>query len=67
MSLNWPKLTQAQAKRLTGAASRNEQTAAARFNASGSEADETAWREAFQIWEDLRVYAICGVKPGEED
>lgn len=67
MSLNWSKLTREQARRLIGAASRAEQAAGARFNASGSEADEAAWMEAFTMWEDLRVYAICGEKPEDSE
>ena len=63
MTIDWSTLTRAQASKRIGAADRAERVAAARWNASGTDEDEAAWAEAFKLWEDLRVYAICGEKP----
>ena len=63
MTVDWPTLTQARAARLIGAADQAEKRAAQRWNASDDPADEAAWREAFDLWENLRVYALCGEKP----
>lgn len=63
MQVDWNTLTEAKARRLVGAANLAEQRAAARFNASGTDSDEAAWLAAFTLWEDLRVYALCGEKP----
>lgn len=64
MNVDWSVLTQAQARRLVGPASRAEQAAAAKVN-DGGDAEEAAWLVAFTLWEDLRVYAICGEKPAQ--
>lgn len=61
--IDWRTISQAQASRLIGAADNAEKTAAQRFNASGSDEDEAAWRVAFDRWENLRVLAICGERP----
>lgn len=61
--IDWATLTQAQAKRLVGPADRAEQAAAKRFNGSDAPGIEAVWREAYDLWEDLQVYAICGEKP----
>ena len=63
----WPSLTRERASRLVGAADRREQILARTFDASGTDADEAAWWKAFLLWENLRVYSICGVKPDEEN
>lgn len=62
-AIDWRTITRAQAARLIGAADQREKAAAARFNDSGAAADETAWLVAFTLWEDLRVFAICGERP----
>lgn len=61
--LDWSKITQAQARRLVPVADRREQAAARVFNESGSDGDEAVWMVAFRLWEDLKVFAICGEKP----
>lgn len=63
MRIDWNTITQKQAARLIGAADQAEKRAAQRWNASGDPADEAAWLDAFTVWEDLRVFAICGEKP----
>lgn len=61
--IDWSTLTQAAASRMIAGADRAEQAAAKRFNTSGSKEDEAAWRLAFDRWENLRVFAICGERP----
>ena len=65
-SLDWTALTAGQARTLIGAAERHERRFGRIWNDSGDPADETAWRAAFMLWEDLRVYALCGEKPSAE-
>jgi hypothetical protein len=62
-AIDWPTITRAQASRLIPAAARAEAAAAERFEASGTEADEAAMLAAFTVWEDLRVFVICGERP----
>lgn len=60
-AIDWTTLTQAQARRLIGPADARERALGRRFDAG--EVDEATWWAAFKLWEDLRVYAICGEKP----
>jgi len=61
-SINWDTLTREEAQRLIPHADRREQALARLYN-DGAD-NESEWMAAFQLWEDLRVYALCGIKPG---
>ena len=63
MQVDWSTLTRKQAAQRIGAADHAESLAAQRFNETGSPEDEAAWLRAFTLWEDLRVFAICGERP----
>lgn len=63
MRIDWSTITPAQAKRLLAPAARAERIAAGRYNATGSPDDETAMLEAFTLWENLRVFILCGERP----
>jgi len=60
-AIDWATLTRPQASRLIAAADARERALAKRFNAG--EIEESEWLPALKLWEDLRVYALCGEKP----
>jgi hypothetical protein len=63
MQVDWSTITQAEARRLVGAASLAEKRAAERWDADESVETQAAWDAAFKLWEDLRVFALCGERP----
>ena len=63
-TIDWKTITQAQAARLLGAARQREAAAAKKYGNSDDFEDE--WRAAYQLEEDLTVFAKCGLRPGEE-
>lgn len=62
-AINWDTLTEAQARRLIGPADSHEKAKAREFDAG--KCTESEWLAAFTLWEDLRVYALCGEKPSK--
>jgi hypothetical protein len=63
MVIDWVNLTAAQARRLIAPAARHEQAMAKRWDAG--EVSEAAWMDALHAEENLRVFAVCGLKPGQ--
>lgn len=62
--IDWETLTVAEAKKLIPLANQREQTLGRGFNLG--EVSESTWLGAFDLWENLRVFVNCGLKPGEE-
>lgn len=60
-NLDWRTLTRAQAAKLVSPANQREQRMAKAYDRG--EITEDEWWSAFKLWEDLRVYVICGEKP----
>ena len=63
-SIDWPALTESQARRLIGPANAREQALARVYDglANEDESAKAAWLRAFALWENLRVFALSGVK-----
>ncbi len=64
--IDWAKIGVAEARRLIGPANCREHLAAQVWDANPTDENEAAWKAAMQLEEDLRVFAICGVRPGQE-
>lgn len=63
-SIDWRNITQKQAARLIPAANAREQSIGRKYN--DGKASEAEWLMAFTLWEDLRVFAICGERPKQQ-
>jgi len=61
--IDWATITSAQACRLLAPAQRAEQAAAARWDASDTNADWAAWKKAADLEEGLLVFVKCGERP----
>ncbi len=55
--INWQTITETQAGRLVGVASKREKIMGQKFNRG--ECTEAEWLEAFTLWEDLMVFSRC--------
>jgi hypothetical protein len=64
-TIDWKTITEAQARRLLGAARQREQAAAKKYGSSDSDEFEDEWRAAYQLEEDLVVFSKTGLRPGE--